>query len=168
MKQGSSSFQNPLGSNVRFACPPSQPRSCLNDCTRSGTNNDDWKQQLLIDSAIQMLPIKTAARKRSGLPSYYYTTLPLPPSLLSSGKPLPRKKRMFCRLGAVAPKRQNILFYIFGVESYPGDRYRWGEKKTFEKPWKTCKGPLEHIARIRYNHAHKNKQDKTTFMQSTD
>ena len=51
---------------------------------------------------------------------------------------------MFCRLGATPPKRQNILFPIFGVESYPGDRQeslggshtRWGEKKTFEKkPW---------------------------------
>ena len=69
---GPSWLQRPL------RMPTLQPRSCLNDCTRSGTNNDDWKQQLLIDRAIQMLPIKTAARKRLGLPSYYYTTLPLP------------------------------------------------------------------------------------------
>src|SRR5205823_1845585 len=70
---GPSWLQRPL------RMPTLQPRSCLNDCTRSGTNNDDWKLQVLIDSSDSDAANKTVAGKRLGLPSYYYTTLPLPP-----------------------------------------------------------------------------------------
>ncbi len=41
---------------------------------------------------------------------------------LSSGKPLPRRKSMLCRLDAVAPKRHNMLFPIFEVVG--GERKR--------------------------------------------
>src|SRR5205823_14650053 len=61
---GPSWLQRPL------RMPTLQPRSYLNDCTRSGTNNDDWWLQVLINSGDSEAANKTVAGKRSGLLSY--------------------------------------------------------------------------------------------------